>query len=75
MKDFLIATRNKGKVREIADILNPLGIHVLSLNDLPAAPEIIEDGLTFRANAAKKAVVIALERQCLVMGEDSGPGS
>ena len=35
-------------------------------------PEIIEDGTTFRANAAKKAVVIAQHTGLLVMGEDSG---
>jgi XTP/dITP diphosphohydrolase len=75
MTELLIATRNKGKVREIADILGPTGIRVLSLLDLEKAPEIVEDGQTFRANAAKKAVVIALFRKTpglIVMGEDSG---
>ncbi|NTV28574.1 MAG: XTP/dITP diphosphatase [Candidatus Omnitrophica bacterium] len=72
MKELLIATRNKGKVREIADILSPLGIKVTSLNDHPGMPDIVEDGQTFRANAAKKAVVIAQHAGVLVMGEDSG---
>ena len=72
MNELLVATRNKGKVREIADILGPLGIRVLSLHDIDPLPEIVEDGLTFRANAAKKAVIIAQARKVMVMGEDSG---
>jgi len=72
MKELLIATKNKGKVREIADLLRPTGIKVTSLLDHGAMPEIIEDGVTFRANAAKKAVVIARHTGVLVMGEDSG---
>ncbi|MBF0619892.1 MAG: XTP/dITP diphosphatase [Candidatus Omnitrophica bacterium] len=72
MNQLLIATKNKGKVHEIADLLSPTGIKVISLFDIPNPPEIIEDGLTFRANAAKKAVTIALYTGCLVMGEDSG---
>ena len=72
MKELLIATKNKGKVREIADLLLPTGIKVTSLLDHPGMPEIVEDGTTFRANAAKKAVVIAQHTGLLVMGEDSG---
>ncbi|MBF0386874.1 MAG: XTP/dITP diphosphatase [Candidatus Omnitrophica bacterium] len=72
MKELLVATRNKGKVREIADLLAPLDIKVSSLLDHGAMPEIIEDGLTFRANAAKKAVIIARHTGGIVMGEDSG---
>ena len=72
MKELLIATKNKGKVREIADLLAPTGIIVSSLLDHAKMPEIIEDGETFRANAAKKAVVIAKHTGLVVMGEDSG---
>ncbi|MFH0753863.1 MAG: XTP/dITP diphosphatase [Candidatus Omnitrophota bacterium] len=72
MKELLIATKNKGKVREIADILSPLGFKVTSLLDHAGMPEIIEDAETFRGNAAKKAVVIARDTGVLVMGEDSG---
>ena len=72
MKELLIATKNKGKVREIADLLAPTGIIVSSLLDHSRMPEIIEDGATFRANAAKKAVVIARHTGLVVMGEDSG---
>lgn len=72
MKELLVATKNKGKVREIADLLFPLDIKVVSLWDIGALPDIVEDGETFRANAAKKAVEIAQATKRLVMGEDSG---
>ncbi len=72
MKELLIATRNKGKVREIADLLSACGIRVTSLLDHAGMPDIVEDGVTFRANAAKKAVVIARHTGLAVMGEDSG---
>lgn len=72
MSELLVATKNKGKVREIADLLAPFDIKVISLLDCGPMPEIIEDGLTFRANAAKKAVVIAQHTGRVVMGEDSG---
>ncbi len=72
MKEILVATKNRGKVREIADLLAPFDIKVISLLDCGPMPQIIEDGLTFRANAAKKAVVIAQHTGRLVMGEDSG---
>lgn len=70
MTELFIATKNKGKVREIAEMLPH--IKVLSLHDLPKSPDIVEDGLTFRANAAKKAVIIAQATGKIVMGEDSG---
>ncbi|MBF0331810.1 MAG: XTP/dITP diphosphatase [Candidatus Omnitrophica bacterium] len=72
MKELLIATKNKGKVREIDNLLGPLGFKVTSLLDHANMPEIIEDAETFRGNAAKKAVVIARHTGVLVMGEDSG---
>lgn len=72
MKELLIATKNLGKVREIEDLLFPFDIRVLSLHDIAPLDDIVEDGNTFRANAAKKAVEIARITQRLVMGEDSG---
>lgn len=72
MIELLIATRNKGKVREIKDLLKDLKIKITSLDDYPDMPAIEEDGNTFEKNALKKAVTIALFTKKLVMGEDSG---
>lgn len=55
---LLIATRNAHKTQEIAAIL-PSGFRFLTLNDFPDAPNVIEDGNTFVANARKKAIGLA----------------
>jgi XTP/dITP diphosphohydrolase len=72
MIELVIATTNQGKLREIKELLQDLPIDVTSLKDYPEAPEIIEDGKTFRANAEKKALTIAKFTGKLTMGEDSG---
>jgi non-canonical purine NTP pyrophosphatase (RdgB/HAM1 family) len=58
MITLLIATRNAHKVGEIRAILGEK-FHYLTLNDVPNAPEVIEDAGTFAGNATKKAVVLA----------------
>jgi XTP/dITP diphosphohydrolase len=58
MVTLLIATRNAHKVEEIRAILGE-GFHYLTLNDVPNAPEVIEDAGTFAGNATKKAVALA----------------
>ncbi len=72
MLELLIATKNQGKLREIRDLLKDLDIKITSLADYPNCPEIVEDGKTFAQNALKKAATIAMYKQKLVMGEDSG---
>jgi XTP/dITP diphosphohydrolase len=58
MVTLLIATRNAHKVGEIRAILGE-EFHYLALNDLPEAPEAVEDADTFAGNATKKALVLA----------------
>jgi len=58
MTALLIATRNAHKAREIRQVLNG-DFQFLTLLDFPAAPDAIEDGATFAANASKKALVLA----------------
>ncbi len=58
MKTIVIATRNAHKVDEIRAILGS-GIQMLSLNDFPKTPVVIEDADTFAGNAKKKAVELA----------------
>jgi XTP/dITP diphosphohydrolase len=69
---LIIATKNKGKVREIQHLLRPLKLKVLSLLDMPHIPDIKEDGKTFKANATKKALTIARKLKTLVLADDSG---
>lgn len=55
LSDILVATRNRGKVREIARLLQGLPVALRSLDDFPSLPDCPEDGLTFRENSAQKA--------------------
>jgi XTP/dITP diphosphohydrolase len=72
MRELVVATRNAGKLREIRHLLEGEGITVLGLDDFADLPEVVEDGDTFAANAAKKAETIArlTGRPCLA--DDSG---
>jgi len=77
MKDLaggvvIIATGNKGKVREFAGWFNARGIEVKSLADYEGLPEIVEDGETFAANALIKAETIARHLGLPVLADDSG---
>lgn len=67
---LLLATRNAGKVREIASFFAELGWEV---EPVPAdAPEVVEDGTTFAANAIKKAEEMAALYHCPTLADDSG---
>ena len=72
MFDLVLATRNKGKKRELIALLSDLPFNILSLDDFPQAPEVVEDGATFRSNAVKKAVEIAKCTGQIAMADDSG---
>ena len=50
---FVLASHNKGKLKEMAAILGELGIEVASLPE--GAPEPEENGATFEENARIKA--------------------
>lgn len=69
---LLVATRNAGKLREIARLLEGPGVAVLGLADVPGAPEVVEDGETFLANARKKAWALAEATGLPALADDSG---
>jgi XTP/dITP diphosphohydrolase len=72
MKELLIATKNIGKVREFEDLFSKFGYEVKSLLDKKDAIDVVEDGLTFRENAVKKAETIAKQYQIATLADDSG---
>lgn len=72
MGKILIATRNKGKVREIKKILDGLPIELLSLDDFKIDTEVAETGSTFEENAVLKATGYGKIAGILTMAEDSG---
>lgn len=68
----VLASRNRKKIGEMADLLAPLGIRLLGVADFPDVSEVVEDGSTFAENAAKKASQTALATGHWAIGEDSG---
>lgn len=69
---LLVATQNRKKLEEIRAILKGLPVDVSSLSDLKRIPRIVENGKTFKENAAIKALAAARASGMLSMGEDSG---
>ena len=70
--DLLIATRNAGKLAELAALLGGLPVRVLSLRDFDEAPDVVEDGVTLEENAAKKACQTADACGVTAVADDSG---
>ncbi|APG26487.1 non-canonical purine NTP pyrophosphatase, RdgB/HAM1 family [Syntrophotalea acetylenivorans] len=70
--ELMVATTNKGKLKEIRRLLADTGIQVKGLDEIPDLPEIVEDGDTFEANARKKALTVARHCGCLTLADDSG---
>ena len=68
---LVIASHNKGKLREFEDLFGPLGIAVLSAGDL-GVPEPEETGETFEENAQLKAVITAFATNQIALSDDSG---
>ena len=71
-RQVLLATRNAGKVRELARLLADQSVEVVSLADFANAPETVEDGDTLAANAAKKAREASRGTGLLALADDSG---
>jgi XTP/dITP diphosphohydrolase len=69
---IVIGTYNNNKKSEIRKILNGILVRLLDLEDFENPPDIIEDGVTFEENAAKKALELAGFCQMCVMADDSG---
>jgi XTP/dITP diphosphohydrolase len=69
---IVFASGNEGKVKEIREMLEGMGIELVSLTDYTGVPEIVEDGKTFLENALKKAKVISEFTDETVLADDSG---
>ena len=72
VKEVLLATRNEGKIKEFSTLLSPVFERVISLRELDAVPDIIEDGETLKQNALKKARIISGLTQKVTLADDSG---
>jgi XTP/dITP diphosphohydrolase len=68
---LVVATHNKGKLREFADLLAPHGLAAKLAGDL-GLPEPEETGVTFEENAAIKAIAAATASGMPALADDSG---
>lgn len=71
MSKIVLASGNTGKLRELSQILSPLGLTLLAQTNL-AVPEAAETGLSFVENAIIKARNAALHTGLPAIADDSG---
>ena len=69
---IVFASSNEGKVREIREMLEGMGIELISLSNYAGVPEIVEDGKSFQENALKKAKIVSEYTGETVLADDSG---
>src|SRR5690554_3130955 len=70
--ELLVATGNKGKLREIEAALAGLGLRLYSLADVPGYESPVETGHTYVQNALIKAAAAAKAAGMPVLADDSG---
>lgn len=69
---FVLGSRNKKKLREMADLLGDLLLDLSDLTPYPDAPPVEETAGSFVGNATLKATTLAPVLGAWVIGEDSG---
>ena len=72
MPRIIFASKNKGKIQEVKDILADSNFEIVSLLDLNDNENIIEDGITFEENAKIKAAHVFSNYKIPVIADDSG---
>ena len=70
--DLLIGTHNRGKFREVCEILASTPFHFRSLNDYTFINEVEETGTTFAENAIIKAKAYSQATELWTLSDDSG---
>jgi len=72
MKKLVVATRNRGKIKEIQALLEGMVESVICSADIDGFSDTIENGVTFEENALKKAREAALFTGLPALADDSG---
>jgi XTP/dITP diphosphohydrolase len=72
MRTLLIATRNRGKLKEIKKLLEDLPFKIVDLSQYPSIEPVEESGDTFADNASLKASGYARQAAVLTLADDSG---
>jgi len=69
---LLIASKNKGKVKEIKKALRNLKLHIFDLSKFPDAPSFKEKASSFEQNAMDKALFYNKHYNIVTIADDSG---
>ena len=69
---FVLASHNKGKLKEMQEILTPFGIELVLQSDIGLALEPEETGETFTENASIKAKAVMEASGLPAIADDSG---
>jgi len=72
MNKLLIATNNKGKVKELQELLKDTGIDLVAPAQINLQLDVVEDGNTYAENATKKATAFANASGLISFADDSG---
>ena len=72
MQTVIIASGNKGKLKEFQELMKDLPVEVRSLADYPEIGDIEENGTTFAENAYIKAKAVYDATGCITIADDSG---
>jgi len=69
---LLIATNNKGKIKELQDLLKDTEIALVTPAQINLDLDVVEDGQTYAENATKKAIAFAQASGLNSLADDSG---
>ena len=72
MKKIVVATKNKGKIREMMDAFKGLDVELIPLSSFGELPDAVEDGETFDDNALIKARFYMEKTGMAALADDSG---
>jgi XTP/dITP diphosphohydrolase len=76
VRRVVLATRNQHKVEELrailADVCDELGLEIVGAGEFDGAPDVVEHGVTFEANARLKAEALAAHTGLPALADDSG---
>lgn len=72
MRKIVVATKNRGKLKEIREILKDTGFEFVSMEELGINADVTEDADTFAGNAKKKASEIMKLCGEVTLADDSG---
>lgn len=72
MTKIILASNNKGKIKEVRQILKDMHVELLTMKEAGVDMDIDENGATFEENALIKARSVMEHTGCLTIADDSG---